>query len=182
MITSLLLALSLAVDACVVSIALGIQNKKRMETFWHFAIGIPLCFGFFQAAMPFVGWQVASVLSNYISVVDTWIAFFLLIGVGANMIRNSFRDEDDHPDTSFKMNVIFSLAVATSIDALAVGFTLPTITSSPLLSIGTIGVITTLLCFFAFIGTSYIPERIANSSERIAGIVLICLAVKMLLP
>lgn len=177
--TSIIIALSLAVDAFAVSIAIGTKQQRHMTQLYKF--GVPITFGIFQAGMPLIGLFVASSILSYISAFDHWIAFALLSGIGMNMLRNSRRDEDDNPQTRLSILVILTLALATSIDALAVGFTLPTITTQPVFTVVTIGVITAVLCFIGIVATRYMPKTIANSAELIGGLVLIGLGIKVLI-
>ena len=80
-------------------------------------------FGGFQALMPFLGWILGSRFKYYIENFDHWIAFLLLVAIGANMLREAFSDECEKVDNSFALKTMFVMAVATSIDALAVGIT-----------------------------------------------------------
>lgn len=178
-ITDIALAISLAIDAFVVSLAIGIKNYKKISR-WQ-EIGIALCFGGFQTLMPLVGWQIGVILYAYIERVDHWIAFGLLVAIGINMLRNALWSKDDDAKTSVTLRTILALGIATSIDALAVGFTLPTISVAPLLTISTIGIITTGLCWLAFLGVKRIPKAFTNNAEVIAGIVLVVLGCKILI-
>ena len=114
-----LLAVGLAMDCFAVSIASGIILKRaRLRPMLVMAIS----FGFFQALMPLLGWIGASFFSHLIESIDHWIAFGILAFLGGRMIMESFKDEDckhEYDPTSLK--VVLALAVATSIDALAVG-------------------------------------------------------------
>ena len=114
-----LLAIGLAMDCFAVSIASGIILK---HTQWRPMLVMAFAFGFFQALMPFIGWMFAKSFSHLIESVDHWIAFAILAFLGGRMIMESFKDEDckhEYDPTSLK--VVLALAVATSIDALAVG-------------------------------------------------------------
>ena len=114
-----LLAVGLAMDCFAVSIASGIILKRaRLRPM----LGRAISFGFFQALMPLLGWIGASFFSHLIESIDHWIAFGILAFLGGRMIMESFKDEDckhEYDPTSLK--VVLALAVATSIDALAVG-------------------------------------------------------------
>ena len=114
-----LLAIGLAMDCFAVSIASGIILKRIQ---WRPMLVMALAFGLFQALMPFIGWMFAKTFSHLIESVDHWIAFAILAFLGGRMIMESFKDEDckhEYDPTSLK--VVLALAVATSIDALAVG-------------------------------------------------------------
>ena len=114
-----LLAIGLAMDCFAVSIASGIILKR---TQWRPMLVMALAFGLFQALMPFIGWMFAKTFSHLIESIDHWIAFGILAFLGGRMIMESFKVEDckhEYDPTSLK--VVLALAVATSIDALAVG-------------------------------------------------------------
>jgi len=122
LLTILFIAVALAMDVFAVSVVAGVTLKRidirqifRMS--WHF--------GFFQAMMPVIGWTAGLTVRSYIEKYDHWIAFILLAAVGLHMIRESFKGEDeiDRRKDPTKGIVLIILAVATSIDALAVGFT-----------------------------------------------------------
>lgn len=178
-VSDILLALSLAVDAAVVSLAIGLKHKKNISLQWM--VAIPLLFGFFQGFFPFISWKIAATFLQNIQFFDHWVASILLFFVGLNMLRNAFRNEDDHPKTVLKVYTIISLAVATSIDALAVGLALPTISTHPYTTIYTIGAVTSILCFIGIWGATRIPQRIANPAEAFSGIILIALGIKVFL-
>lgn len=114
-----LLAVGLAMDCFAVSIASGIILKR---TRWRAMLTMAFFFGFFQALMPLIGWAAASLFSHLIEAVDHWIAFGILAFLGIRMIRESLKDEDCRQmfDPT-RLKVVLAFAVATSIDALAVG-------------------------------------------------------------
>lgn len=114
-----LLAVGLAMDCFAVSIASGIILKRiRLRPMLVMA----LCFGLFQAMMPLLGWTGTSFFSHLIENIDHWIAFGILAFLGGRMIKESFKDEGcKHEFDPTRLKVILALAVATSIDALAVG-------------------------------------------------------------
>src|SRR5678816_1975814 len=141
------LAVGLAMDATAVSAARGMAVPKIRPR--HVAL-VALFFGGFQALMPVVGWLVGSRIGPLVEAWDHWIAFVLLAAVGAKMLWESRdpkmaaanRSEDD----LFGLRVMLVLAVATSIDALAVGITLPMLDAPFALSVVTIGVTTAVMC------------------------------------
>lgn len=178
-VTDILLALSLAADAFMVSLAVGITHHKTLAR-WQ-GMAIALCFGGFQTLMPLVGWKLGMILYTYIEPVDHWIAFGLLVAIGLNMMRNALWGNTDHSNAGLTVRTILALGVATSIDALAVGFTLPTISVAPIFTIITIGVVTTGLCWLAFLGAARIPKIITNRAEILAGIILVALGCKILI-
>ena len=114
-----LLAVGLAMDCFAISIASGILLKR---TLWRPMLMMAFFFGLFQALMPLIGWACASTFSHLIEDVDHWIAFAILAFLGGRMVRESFKEEDCRQDFDpTRLKVVLMLAVATSIDALAVG-------------------------------------------------------------
>ena len=114
-----LLAVGLAMDCFAISIASGILLKR---TLWRPMLIMAFFFGLFQAWMPLIGWACASTFSHLIEDVDHWIAFAILAFLGGRMVRESFKEEDCRQDFDpTRLKVVLMLAVATSIDALAVG-------------------------------------------------------------
>ena len=116
----LLLGIGLSMDAFAVSICKGIETKKASFK------QVMLCgiwFGVFQGLMPFIGYILGSKLEFIINKVAPWLAFILLLVIGVNMIREAFSSEEEETRAGFDVKSMFILAVATSIDALAVGIT-----------------------------------------------------------
>lgn len=114
-----LLAVGLAMDCFAISIASGILLKRML---WRPMLTMAFFFGLFQALMPLLGWMGASAFSHLIESVDHWIAFAILAFLGGRMIRESFKDEDCKTGYNPKsLKMVLALAVATSIDALAIG-------------------------------------------------------------
>ncbi len=113
-----LMALALAMDCFAVSIASGIIFKR---VFWKPMLTMAFLFGFFQALNPMLGWWGADLCRNVIEHIDHWIAFAILAFLGVRMIIESFKEEDKKRFNPRSYKVIFTLAIATSIDALAVG-------------------------------------------------------------
>ena len=113
-----LMALALAMDCFAVSIASGIIFKK---VFWKQMLTMAFLFGFFQALNPFLGWYGTDMCRNIIESVDHWLAFVILGFLGVRMIIESFKEEEKRRFNPLRYKVIFTLAIATSIDALAVG-------------------------------------------------------------
>ena len=121
----ILIAIGLAMDAFAVSICKGL-NMRKMN--YRQAGIIALFFGSFQAIMPLIGWFLGKQFESYITSIDHWIAFLLLAFIGVNMIREALGDDEEDDETDgdkdhLDIRELFMLAVATSIDALAVGIT-----------------------------------------------------------
>ena len=160
----LLLSIGLAMDAFAVSICKGISMKKMN---WKKAIIIGLYFGGFQALMPTLGYFLGTAFQSLITSVDHWIAFVLLGIIGGEMIKESFEidSENQNDDVSFKTMII--LAIATSIDALAVGITFAFLNVNLVLAVSLIGIITFIL---AVAGTK-IGNRFGYNYEKKAEFV-----------
>ena len=116
----LLLGIGLSMDAFAVSICKGLSTK-RLQTRHYLIIGA--WFGGFQALMPTIGFFLGSTFEQYITAFDHWVAFVLLAAIGANMIKESLSKEESNGNDSFSFKTMLLLALATSIDALAVGIT-----------------------------------------------------------
>ena len=115
-----ILAVGLSMDAFAVSVCKGLAMKQI--TFKNAAI-VGAWFGGFQALMPLIGWLLGSRFKSYITAIDHWIAFVLLLIIGANMIKESFDKSEESANASLGFKIMLMLAIATSIDALAVGVT-----------------------------------------------------------
>ena len=141
----LLLSVGLAMDAFAVSVCKGISMKKMN---WKKAIIIGLYFGGFQALMPTIGYFLGAAFQSLITSIDHWIAFILLGIIGGGMIKESFGDDEENrnDDVSFKTMIV--LAIATSIDALAIGITFAFLNVNLVSAISLIGIITFILSVF----------------------------------
>lgn len=135
----ILLSVGLAMDAFAVSVCKGLALQKIR--FKHMLI-CGAWFGGFQALMPLLGWLLGSRFSRYIEKFDHWIAFILLALIGANMIREAVSGKEEDVDSSLKFGEMFLMAVATSIDALAVGVSFAFLNVSIVPAVTCIGVIT----------------------------------------
>ena len=180
-----LLAIGLAMDCFAVSIASGIILKRvRMRPMLIMA----LAFGFFQALMPLLGWIGASFFSHLIENIDHWIAFAILAFLGGRMVLESFKDEDcRHEFDPTSLKVVSALAVATSIDALAVGVPFAFLGvrsfSSILPSIGIIGFVSFALSFVGLMFGIRFGCGIARKlrAELWGGVILIIIGTKILI-
>lgn len=172
------IAVSLSMDAFAVSVVTGAAYK---ELHVRHTLRMAMFFGGFQAFMPAVGYLAGLTVRQYISGYDHWIAFVILAAVGIKMIYESFKIKSErqamHPAN---LAMLLALAVATSIDALAVGITLSFITSSIIAAIIIIGVVTFVLsCVGVTIGKRF-GHFFESGIETIGGLVLIGLGVKIL--
>ena len=173
-----LIGLGLAMDAFAVSICKGLSMKKMN---WKSAIIISLYFGIFQSFMPVVGYFLGSTFESFVTNIDHWIAFVLLSLIGGNMIKESFDSEDTKKNDKVDFKTMIVLAIATSIDALAIGITFAFFEVNLLLSISIIGIITFLLSILGVkIGNKF-GDKYQNKAEFVGGLILVLLGIKILL-
>lgn len=172
-------AFALSMDAFAVAICKGLSVGKLTP---KQALITGLWFGGFQALMPTAGYLLGTQFTEYITAIDHWIAFILLALIGANMIREVLgKDEDDCLDCSFGVKAMFPLAVATSIDALAVGVTFAFLGVRIVPAVSFIGIITfTLSAFGVWLGHVF-GCRFKKPAEFVGGAVLILMGTKILL-
>ena len=177
----ILIAVGLSMDAFAVSICKGL-NIRRMN-YRHAGI-IALFFGVFQALMPVFGWFLGKQFESYITSIDHWIAFILLGFIGINMIHEAVGDDDDTSEDMqdlLDMKELFMLAVATSIDALAVGITFAFLQVKIIPAVCLIGC-TTFALSFAGVGIGHqFGRRYEKKAEIAGGIILIFIGLKILL-
>jgi putative Mn2+ efflux pump MntP len=179
LITIIIIAFGLAMDAFVVSIVSGVAQK---DLHIKHALQIAFFFGGFQAIMPLIGSVAGLSFKGYIADYDHWVAFGLLSAVGGKMIYESFRIKsvEINLDPS-KIYVLLALSVATSIDALAIGITLSLITSSIITAVLIIGLVTFALSYLGvYIGKKF-GHFFENGIEALGGLFLIGLGVKILI-
>lgn len=176
-----LLAISLAMDCFTVSITSGIIMRRVC---WRTILVMAFFFGLFQAMMPLIGWFGASRFYHLIESFDHWIAFGLLAFLGVRMIKEGLGDADKCCFDPTLLKVVLTLAVATSIDALAVGISfactgMETFTSilSPILIIGVVSLIMSVIG--SLIGV-YFGKHVNLRAELLGGIILIAIGVKIL--
>lgn len=185
MVSILLLAVGLAMDATAVAAARGLAVERIQLRHVVLVAGF---FGGFQALMPLLGWllgaYVGSRAGDVIGLVDHWIAFALLGAIGGKMLWEARGNDDHAPDVGgdpFGLKLMLGLAVATSIDALAVGITLPMLGADLVLSLATIGLTTALLSAVGlFLGRRF-GALLGKRLDAIGGVVLIALGAKLLL-
>jgi putative Mn2+ efflux pump MntP len=178
LVTIVLIAVGLAMDAFAVSIAKGIVIKRKRR---NSALLLASFFGGFQMLMPVIGYFAAIGFRGIISGVDHWVAFSLLSVIGLKMIYDSTRKEDGKQEASLKLYSAAILALATSIDALMVGLSfafLQTSIAEPILAIGVVAFSLSLVGFFFGCGLG----RVFGNRIKIAGgLILIAIGLRMLL-
>lgn len=177
-----LIGVGLSMDAFAVSICKGLgMSRLNMRQ----AAVISLFFGGFQALMPLIGWALGSQLTDFITPIDHWIAFGLLAFVGGKMLWDAFRedDEDEGSQTDEKLDLkeLLMLAIATSIDALAVGITFAFLQAAIVPSITIIGLTTFVISFAGVAVGHFFGARFEKPATIVGGVVLILIGVKILL-
>lgn len=178
----LLIGIGLSMDAFAVSICKGLAmrkvNKKQ-------ALVIGLFFGGFQALMPFIGWALGIQFQSYITNIDHWIAFVLLVFIGGKMIVEAVKPEEEEAvevmDPPLDIKQMFLLAIATSIDALAVGVTFAFLDYPIVEAISIIGVTTFVISVGGVYVGNFFGSRYKNKAELAGGLILVLLGVKILL-
>ena len=176
--TILTLAIGLSMDAFAVAICKGLAMKKA--SFKKMAI-VGLWFGGFQGLMPVIGYLLGARFQSRITAIDHWIAFVLLGLIGANMIKEALSKEEEHANDSLAFGTMFLLAVATSIDALAVGITFAFLKVNITIAAATIGITTFFLSMAGVKVGNVFGVKYKAKAELAGGIILIFLGIKILL-
>ncbi len=176
----LMIGIGLSADAFSVSVCKGLNMRKL--NLGHAYI-IALFFGGFQALMPLIGYFLGSGFSKYIESFDHWIAFVLLLFIGGKMIFDALHEKDDNEETEYSLKIgeLFMLAIATSIDALAVGITFAFLEVSIFFAILIIGVTTFALSLGGVIIGNRFGAKYKNKAEIAGGVILILIGTKILL-
>ena len=178
----ILLAVSLSMDAFAVALCKGLALKK-IDTKSCLIVGV--WFGSFQGLMPLIGYLLGSTFADKITSIDHWIAFVLLAIIGANMIKEAFDKDEEHVDCSLGVKTMLVMAIATSIDALAVGVSFAFTDFEPdwfvYIAFVLIGIITcTLSAIGVKIGNIF-GTKYKSKAEFAGGLILILLGLKILL-
>ena len=183
----IILAVGLAMDAFAVSICKGLSMKKATV---KNALICGIWFGGFQGLMPFIGYLLGASFAQYINVISSWIAFALLSLIGGNMIREALSKDEETASADLDIKTMLIMAIATSIDALAVGiaFACEKINIlavsdivNTLIGVGIIGIITCIIsCFGVKIGNVF-GSKFKSKAEFCGGLILILIGVKILL-
>lgn len=178
-----MLAVALAMDCFAVSIVSGVIVRRWL---WRVALPMSALFGAFQAAMPFLGWFGIRYFSHYLQAIDHWIAFGLLAFIGWRMIKESFEPEEEHCFNPMRLRTQVVLAVATSIDALAVGISFACVgyasfdqLALPLAIIGLVSLAFSLIGYALGLRFGKIIEKRLRP-ELVGGLILIAIGVKVL--
>ena len=178
-----LLAVALAMDCFTVSIVSGVIVRRHL---WGLVLRMAFLFGAFQALMPLLGWLATSHFSEQLEAVDHWIAFVLLAFIGGKMVKESFEDEEEQTFNPQSLRVQLLLAVATSIDALAVGISFACIGYDSLVSLTfpliIIGIVSFLFSVVGYLFGVRFGRSIARRLKPalLGGIILVVIGVKIL--
>ncbi len=171
-------AVGLSMDAFAVSICKGLAMKKLS---WKKALIIGLWFGGFQALMPSVGYLLGSRFEKYVTSIDHWIAFVLLALIGINMIREALSGEEENANDSVDFKTMLLLAIATSIDALAVGVTYAFLQVRIVPAVSFIGIITFSLSIVGVKIGNVFGLKYKTKAEIAGGLILLLMGTKILL-
>lgn len=173
-----IIAVGLSMDAFAVSICKGLAMKKiNLKN----ACTVGLWFGGFQALMPFIGYLLGSQFEQYITAVDHWIAFVLLGLIGASMIKEALSKDEESVNDSLDFKTMFLLAIATSIDALAVGVTFAFLQVDIVPAVAFIGIITFTTSSIGVKAGNVFGVKYKSKAEFAGGIILIVMGIKILL-
>lgn len=174
----ILIALGLAMDALAVSICKGLSMRSfNLKN----SLIIGSYFGIFQALMPLLGYLLGTTFSELVVSIDHWIAFILLSIIGLKMINDSLKSENNDKNDKLDMKTMIGLAIATSIDALAIGITLAFFKISILKVILIIGFITFTISFIGVIIGNKFGDKFQGKAEIIGGGILVLIGLKILL-
>lgn len=171
-----IIAVGLSMDAFAVSICKGLSMPKMK---WKNALLAGIYFGGFQALMPLIGYFLGSRFESYITSVDHWIAFILLGIIGLNMIKES-RECAECLDDSFQVKTMLVLAIATSIDALAVGITFAFLRVDIVPAVCFIGVVTFVISIAGIKIGNVFGSKYRSRAELVGGVILIAMGFKIL--
>ena len=177
LLTLLTLAVGLAMDAFAVSICKGLAMREKVL---KKGIIVGLWFGGFQALMPTIGFFLGTQFKDQITSIDHWIAFVLLGLIGFNMVKEALSNDEEQADDSIAVKEMFMLAVATSIDALAVGITFAFLNVHIVSAASMIGVCTFLISFAGVKIGNIFGTKYKSKAELAGGIILILLGFKIL--
>ena len=173
-----LIAISLSMDAFAVSICKGLLAPRSQ---WKNALIAGTYFGFFQAFMPLLGYLLGIRFQNAIQNIDHWIAFVLLALIGGNMVRESLHPKEEEQNASFSPKAMLPLAVATSIDALAVGVTFAFLSVTIIPAVSIIGITTFLFGVLGVRIGKLFGNRLKSKAEFFGGIILVGMGIKILI-
>ena len=173
-----MIGVGLSMDAFAASVCKGLSMRKAEV---KNILIIALFFGGFQALMPAIGYVLGAQFQEAIASIDHWIAFVLLALIGGNMIHEALDNDEEEADASLNVKTMFLLAVATSIDALAIGITFAFLKVNIIPAVCFIGIVTFIISFAGVKIGNVFGARYKNKAEIVGGIILILLGLKILL-
>ena len=174
-----ILAIGLSMDAFAVSVCKGLATQRVNPK--HMIIA-GIWFGGFQALMPLIGYFLGTAFEKYVTAVDHWIAFILSGAIGGNMIKEAFSGGENEADGSFGFKTMLVMAIATSIDALAVGITFALLPDVNIVAaVSFIGVTTFILSAVGVKIGNVFGAKYKSKAELAGGIILIILGIKILI-
>lgn len=171
----ILIGVGLAMDACAVSMTNGMCYKPKFRQ----VLMIALAFGIFQALMPTIGYFAGSLFAAQVEAIDHWIALVLLGFIGGKMLWDGFHHDESCPVKPFGLGMLMTQAVATSIDALAVGVSFAAVSVDILLAVVLIGVTTVILSSIAVYLGKWIGTKLNSKAEIFGGSILIFIGLKI---
>lgn len=176
-----LIGIALSMDAFAVAVCKGLAMPDRVNK--KSALLIALYFGVFQGLMPAIGWILGEQFAQYVTKLAPWIAFLLLAWIGGSMIRESRSKDEEEPSASVTHKELLVLAIATSIDALAVGvtFSMVTLAVSITIAVVLIGCTTFVLSLVGVYVGNVFGAKYKSKAEFVGGAILILIGVKILL-
>lgn len=172
------IAVGLAMDAFAVAICKGLSMKKMN---WRKGLIVGGYFGFFQALMPLIGYLLGVGFQEKVTGVDHWIVFILLGTIGINMIKEALSKEEECKNDNVNFKEMVVLAIATSIDALAVGMTMAFLEVKIITAVLVIGIITFIISVIGVKIGNIFGDKYEKKSEFIGGVILILMGLKILL-
>ncbi len=178
MVEALVLAVALSMDAFAVSVGLGSKNAKKT---YVLAMKASIYFGLFQALMPLIGYFGGKGVFSWVESYAHWIAFFLLVLVGWKMIYESVTEGIEEDIAQITHKVMLMLAIATSIDAMAAGFTFTLLELNPFIACGIIGVTTSIFSWVGVLVGAKSGVWLESKAELSGGVILIAIGFKFLL-
>jgi manganese efflux pump family protein len=177
MLEVLILAVALSMDAFAVSVGLGSKNAKNTRTL---ALLASIYFGLFQGLMPLIGYVGGKGVFGWVESYAHWIAFFLLLLIGGKMIYESIAEGIEEDISQITHKVMLVLAIATSIDAMAAGFTLTLLEINPFIACGIIGATTFLFSWAGVFVGAKSGVWLESKAELLGGVILIAIGFKIL--
>lgn len=173
-----IIGLGLAMDACAVSIGKGLTLRR---VHLRHILSVGLWFGGFQALMPIIGYLLGRSFTEYVESIDHWIAFGLLLLIGINMIREAFGEEEESHNSDFGFRTMLLMAIATSIDALAVGISIAFMHVDIWMAAAVIGIVTMAISSIGILLGAKIGAKIGSKAGALGGIILIAIGVNILI-